>query len=158
VLGKSLVAPGSEFDLAFADYTFVCADDSCEAGRSVSGAGDIDQDGLDDIIIGAPLNDINGTNDGSAYVIFGEQLAARGGDLNLDQSDWVVLGQEDHDLLGGTIASAGDVDGDGLEDLLIGSHENDTNGDRSGEVYLVLGSQVEASWPDWGRRQPAVLW
>jgi hypothetical protein len=150
VLGKSLVAPGSEFDLAFADYTFVCADDSCEAGRSVSGAGDIDQDGLDDIIIGAPLNDINGTNDGSAYVIFGEQLAARGGDLNLDQSDWVVLGQEDHDLLGGTIASAGDVDGDGLEDLLIGSHENDTNGDRSGEVYLVLGSQVEASWPDGG--------
>src|SRR5215475_2924466 len=97
-----------------------------QAGYSVSSAGDFNGDGFDDLIIGAPHADPNGQTDaGSAYVIFGKasgfgdiDLAnlAAGDGFRIDGS-WQTLGRQ----LGFSVASAGDVDGDGYDDLIVGA-------------------------------------
>jgi FG-GAP repeat/RTX calcium-binding nonapeptide repeat (4 copies) len=114
------------------------------SGASVSGAGDVNGDGFDDLIIGADLADPNGINDaGESYVVFGKS----GGfapSLNLSSLDgsngFVINGIDAIDESGVSVSGAGDVNGDGFDDLIIGAELADPNGrDRSGESYLVFG-------------------
>ena len=110
------------------------------AGGSVSNAGDVNGDGFDDVIIGARA-DPNGNNSGSSYVVFGK---AAGFDAamnlaGLDGSNGFRLdGVAERDYAGGA-SSAGDVNGDGFDDLIIGAPGADPNGDYSGSSYVVFG-------------------
>jgi hypothetical protein len=120
------------------------------SGVSVSGAGDVNDDGLDDLIIGASAADADGqTGAGESYVVFGRTtgfpaafelsalLPAQGG----NGSEGFVLKGIDHaDYSGGAVSGAGDVNGDGVADLIIGARRADAN-DRSdsGETYVVFG-------------------
>jgi hypothetical protein len=109
------------------------------AGWDVSGAGDINGDGFADILVGA-----YGVGDyaGAAYVIFGKA----GGfpkKLNLSTLDGTngfrMIGANVHDHAGGSVSDAGDVNGDGFGDIIVGAPYSDANGEDSGSSYVVFG-------------------
>ncbi|MEO1208321.1 MAG: Calx-beta domain-containing protein [Cyanobacteria bacterium J06638_20] len=109
-------------------------------GRSVSGAGDINGDGFDDLIIGAALVD---SSSGESYVVFGSDQGFAAS-LNLSDLDgrnaFVLEGIGDYDNSGLSVSGAGDVNGDGFDDLIIGAPSTNPNDDRFGESYVVFGS------------------
>ncbi len=112
-------------------------------GFSVRGAGDINGDGLDDMIIGAYKADPNlpDVDSGAAYVVFGDTGFGSSFDLTtLDGTNgFVIEGVSEDDQLGISVSSAGDVNADGLDDLVIGAHQDDPNGADSGAAYVVFG-------------------
>ena len=98
--------------------------DACDfSGVSVSSAGDINGDGIDDLIIGAPDADPNGQEGaGESYVVFG---SSSGFSASFDLSDldgsngFVINGIDEFDRSGYSVSSAGDINGDGIDDLII---------------------------------------
>ncbi len=125
------------------------------SGFSVSSAGDVNGDGYDDLIIGAIYADPNGGNSGETYVVYGGASApGTGGRFNLSTLDgsngFILNGIDETDLSGFSVSSAGDVNGDGYDDLIIGAYLADPNGDsNAGETYIVYGG---ASPPGTGGR------
>jgi len=117
-------------------------------GASVGGAGDVNADGIDDLILGAPLAGPVGTNPGFAYVVFGKNTAWAA-DLTLNDLDgsngFAVSGVAAGDGLGSSVRAAGDINGDDIDDLLLGAPEADPNGSASGASYVVFGS--DQVWP-----------
>lgn len=107
------------------------------AGSSVRGIGDINSDGINDVIIGAPLAD---SENGAAYVVYGG--SNYGNSLNLgtlpSSSGFVMTGVNNDDFTGFSVSPAGDLNGDGVGDLLIGAKGKNMN---SGSVYLVYGNR-----------------
>jgi hypothetical protein len=113
-----------------------------EAGRSVSSVGDVNGDGIDDLIVGAPYGDDGGSKAGEAYVIYGREADDRATiDLsNLsDEEGFVIVGAMGGDYLGFSVSSAGDVNGDGLDDLVVGAPRGDIGGESAGEAYVIYG-------------------
>ncbi len=105
-----------------------------EAGSSVAGAGDVNADGYDDILIGAPTNSVGGVEAGAAYLVFGPLSA----DLDLRSADARLLGASGEQA-GFDVAGGGDVDGDGYDDVLVGSPYYASASGEEGRAYLVLG-------------------
>ena len=147
--GASAPGTGGVLDLGALDGTngFILngIDVGDRSGRSVSSAGDVNGDGYDDLIIGAHGADLNGnTNAGETYVVYGG-ASAPGTDGVLDLSDldgtngFILTGIDAFDYSGFSVSSAGDVNGDGYDDLIIGARLADPNGDNSGEIYVVYG-------------------
>ncbi len=103
-------------------------------GYTVSGAGDVDNDGYDDVIIGAPQSDDNGNRSGSAYVYLGGPAGLdRGSELELQPSDAAV-----DDYFGRSVSGAGDVNGDGFDDVIVGAIMQ-INNPPPGKAYVYLG-------------------
>lgn len=120
------------------------------AGFAVTGIGDFNGDGARDIAVGAPLGESQ-HGAGAVFVVFGPLRA----DMNLREADLRLLGESDGDLAGAALASPGDVDQDGYDDLLIGAPGADRGAVDGGAVYLVRGgpargqralSQADAVW------------
>jgi hypothetical protein len=86
-------------------------------GISVDSAGDVNSDGIDDIIVGAAASDVLGTNTGQAYIFYG------GTDMDT-QYDIVMTGDGAGDRFGEFVASAGDVNQDGYDDALVDTEAN----------------------------------
>ncbi len=123
------------------------------SGRSVSSAGDVNGDGFDDVLIGAQGADPNGISDaGESYVIFGSNsgVVANGGEIDLSAlntstptgtAGLVINGINVRDFSGFFVSSAGDVNSDGFDDVLIGADDADPNGNfGAGETYVIFGN------------------
>ncbi len=111
-------------------------------GESVNDAGDVNGDGFDDLIIGAIGADPNGKSSGSSYVVFGK---ASGFDATLNVSTlngsngFRLDGEAEIDFSGNPVSSAGDINGDGFDDVIVSAFRNDANGGDSGSSYIVFG-------------------
>ena len=121
------------------------------SGWQLASAGDVNGDGLEDFIIGVPQDDSNGSNAGRAYVIFGAADGVPAGftDIAAGTGGFVINGEAANDEAGFAVSGNRDVNGDGLDDLLIGTPFADPNGTDSGTAYVVFGktdtSAVELS-------------
>ncbi|MBO6703743.1 MAG: DUF4347 domain-containing protein [Pseudomonadales bacterium] len=124
--------------------TFNGAAATDQAGFTVTSLGDINGDGYDDLAIAAVTESTNGTYAGATYVVFGTPngIGATFELSSLDDGDgtdgFVLRGIDEGDLSGRAV-SGGDVNGDGLADIIIGAVNADPNGDKSGEVYVIFG-------------------
>jgi hypothetical protein len=111
------------------------------SGFSVSGAGDVNGDGFDDLIVGAPYDDPNGSASGASFVVFGKTdgTAVELSDIEAGSGGFVINGVSWGDRSGFSVSGAGDVNGDGLDDLIVGAHSDDPNGNSSGASFVVFG-------------------
>jgi Ca2+-binding RTX toxin-like protein len=113
-----------------------------QAGRSVANAGDVNGDGLDDLLIGAPYADPNGSNSGSTYLVFGT-IEGNMGTVNLSTFNgtmgYILQGLAAGDRSGMSVSGVGDVNGDGFADLLIGAPFANSSTGYQGQSYLVFG-------------------
>ena len=110
------------------------------SGSSVSSAGDVNNDGYDDILIGAYGNDDAALNAGAVYLIYGSGTLLTSVSLS---SAVEFTGEAASDFAGSSVSSAGDVNNDGYDDILIGAHSNDDAGSDAGAAYLIYGSSEE---------------
>ena len=118
--------------------------DSAYFGQSVSAAGDVNRDGFADLIVGAPLYD-------GPFGFAGRALVYQGSSVGLSRTaDWTVQGDQPQAYLGLPVAAAGDVDGDGFDDVVVGMHSYDHGQRDEGRVFVYRGSAAGPSLtPDW---------
>ena len=124
-------------------------------GTSAGGAGDINIDGYNDVIVGT-LNASPGgrSQAGEVYVIYGNTTLS---DIDLSVTDttspsyfsntkgFKILGGVDGDRLGVSVASAGDINNDGYDDIIVGASNADPGGrNRAGEAYVIYGYEGES--------------
>jgi len=115
-----------------------------EFGWQLAGAGDVNGDGYSDVIIGAYLYDNGETDEGAAFVYYGSATGFS------SVADWSFESDQAYAFLGRSVASAGDVNGDGYSDVLVGANGYTDDQMNEGRVYLFLGSatglETTAAW------------
>lgn len=113
------------------------ADPGDAAGTSVAMSPDINGDGLADTLIGAPF----ATGTGRAYVVYGRNATGSVSltDISTGLGGFAVEGEADGDWAGYALAAPGDVNGDGVPDIVIGAYRSDVSGSDSGCVYVLYG-------------------
>jgi len=137
-------------DLSIADARLIGTGGSDNAGFAVGHAGDVDNDGYEDILVGAIYEDSGATDAGAAYLLLGPVT----GDVDLDDADYIFTGGTTEDYAGVSVASAGDWDADGYDDIIIGAYEQDTGASNAGMAYLIEGAGIasgELSSVAWAR-------
>ena len=121
-------------------FKIIAASATSRLGYSVASAGDINGDGIDDIIVGATLAPVAATASGGAYVIYGKTEGLGTIDLaKLSASDGFSVGGRPYDNGGASVSGIGDVNGDGIDDLVVGAPGSDLNGTNSGAAFVVYG-------------------
>jgi hypothetical protein len=116
-------ADGSEL------FIFNGNNQSDEFGYSVSGAGDVNNDGYDDIIVGAYADDTNSYNSGSATIFSGQDGSIL----------YTFNGDSSYDYFGSSVSGLGDINNDGHDDVIVGAYLDDNNGSNSGSAKIYSG-------------------
>jgi hypothetical protein len=144
IFGSSDLGGAVDIALDEQDFTVVGAKGGDYLGYAMV-AGDVNDDGVDDIIVAAPGADgPNGRspNGGEAYVVFGSGELTGTVDVGQGQQDFTIFGARADDFLA-NFAASGDVNDDGIDDILLGTHMADgPDGQRAdaGAAYVIFGS------------------
>lgn len=133
--GAAYVLPGSTLGLA--NFPAVLEGKQAEAqmGYSVASAGDVNGDGYNDVIVGA-IKQTNGhVNEGAAFVYYGD-------DKGIDNKKWLMVESDDPGaMMGFSVSSAGDVNGDGFSDIIVGAPLfHNKPGSSEGAAFVYYGS------------------
>jgi len=115
-----------------ADVTLAGATPGDGFGGAVATAGDVNGDGYDDVVVGASGNDAGGADAGRAYICFGGPAMDAAADV-------VLTGAGAGDDFGCSVAPAGDVNGDGYDDVVVGALTNDAGAPDAGRAYVYYG-------------------
>jgi hypothetical protein len=116
-------------------YEFLGDKADWSLGSKVAGAGDVDKDGFDDVIVGAPLSNIGGVEGSGAGFVF----SGRTGKVLYERASAQL-----YDAFGSVVAGVGDVNADGYSDFLVGGSMTDANGVDSGLVMVYSGQDGRA--------------
>ena len=119
---------------AAVNTTLTSGQPECALGYSVSGAGDIDGDGYDDVIVGAPHYDNGQPDEGVAFVFRGTPDGIGKVPAHMLEADQADAG------FGTSVSAAGDIDGDGYGDIVIGAMHYDNGEDEEGAAFVYFGS------------------
>ena len=161
--GCAMVFFGCEEGLSLtANWTLDGDQEGATFGQSVAGAGDVDNDGFDDILVGAPLytQAAETPEVGAAFGFYGSSTGPS------TSPDWASYGEESYSRYGHALHTAGDVDDDGYSDVIVGAFRMGDNGDEDhqpdeGGVYLFTGSpdglETTASWSAFGGKADALF-
>ncbi|MBI4405633.1 MAG: FG-GAP repeat protein [Deltaproteobacteria bacterium] len=118
--------------------TYPGSDNGANFGYSVAKTGDVNGDGYGDVLVGAYLSAISGTNRGIAYLYLGSSS----GVSNSPYRTFTYPGSDNNAYFGISVSAAGDVNADGYADLLVGSPGSNSS---KGVVYVYHGSSVGPS-------------
>lgn len=126
--------------LASADLVLSGEQAGQQFGAGVAFPGDLNGDARQDLLISSPGRDVSSTarDRGAVYVFLGNSLAWS--TRTLATADAVVVGDNNADGVGTTLAGIGDVNGDGLADWATGAPKNDDAGTDAGQIYTFFGS------------------
>jgi hypothetical protein len=148
--GKAMVFHGGPGGMNLAPTSTLYGEQfSTNFGLAVSGAGDMNGDGYADLVVGASTNAANGANTGRAYVFVGGASPAMVAAVTFSSAE---TSGGNVTLLGDRAVGAGDVDGDGFDDVLIRAARAPANVGREGgpgAVYLFRGGSTPSSSPAW---------
>ena len=134
-VGRVYLYLGSASGLALSpDWLFTGTQDSQSVGVSVAGIGDVNGDGYDDIAVGASGWDGETTDEGIVYVFYGSATGPA------FIPDWTAESDQYATSFGLSIGAAGDVNGDGYADLLVGAHQYDHGTTDEGAAFAWYGS------------------
>ncbi|SDG58856.1 Por secretion system C-terminal sorting domain-containing protein [Dyadobacter soli] len=105
-----------------------------QLGISVASAGDVNGDGYSDVIVGAVFYDNGETNEGAAFVYYGSATGIS------TMAAAMLESNQANAQLGESVASAGDVNGDGYSDVIVGAHFYSNGQEREGAIFIYHGS------------------
>jgi hypothetical protein len=123
---------------ATADAQFESNQSGGLLGTSVGGAGDVNGDGYDDVIVGAQEYDAGQTDEGIALLFLGSASGIAGG--GPADADAQLESDQAGAFFGGGVASAGDVNGDGYDDVIVGAEQWNGPSFDEGAAFVFLGS------------------
>ena len=143
--GRIFIYLGSSSGLSKTPF-FTAEGDQVNAffGKSVACAGDVNKDGYSDVIVGAPGYDHGQLNEGRAYLYLGTYMG-------MTQSPaWTGESNQAEAAFGNSVATGGDVNGDGFSDVIIGANRFDDGLSNVGKIFVYEGSANGFSlYPDW---------
>lgn len=112
-------------------------------GEDVVGLGDVNGDGIDDFAMSVPGSDDNRNNAGKTLIIFGDENGIPAGERLDGSNGFEFVGSQFSSFTGRKVETAGDINGDGFNDILISSREYDTNGQvDAGRTYIIFGKDT----------------
>jgi hypothetical protein len=138
--GAVFTAFGNAIGLSFTSAISNVGQAGAEFGGAVAGAGDVNGDGFGDVLVGAPLwNNLGSTDEGIAYVYLGNSS----GLFTTPSTSLTHNTIQNQAFFGSALSTAGDVNGDGYSDIIIGSYGS-INGvlSNAGKVHIYYGSSA----------------
>jgi FG-GAP repeat protein/VCBS repeat protein len=132
--GNDVPTRSSRFSPTGPSWRAECNQVDASFGQAVSTAGDVNGDGYDDVIVGAPLYDHGQVTEGRAIVYYG---SASGPSRT---PAWTAEGDQQPAMFGYSVSTAGDVNGDGYDDVIVGAYQYSNGETLEGRAYVYHGS------------------